>query len=150
MKFNHVTRKKQFDSIYRVIILILGWRALSTQAVSDHKRLITHFVQVQGYCVYLHYNDVIMSAMASQITGLTIVYPTVYSGADQRKHQSSASVSFVWGIHRWPVNSPHKGPVTRKMFPFDDVIMLGEPLYNDDTLSSCDGIIRQWVTSSLP
>ena len=29
---------------------------------------------------------------------------------------------FVWGIHRWPVNSPHKGPVTRKMFPFDDAI----------------------------
>ena len=39
------------------------------------------------------------------------------------KHQSSASLAFVRGIHRWPVNSPHKGPVTRKMFPFDDVIM---------------------------
>ena len=61
--------------------------------------------------------------MASQITSLTIVYSTVYSGADQRKHQSSASLSFVRGIHRWPVNSPHKGPVTQKMFPFDDVIM---------------------------
>ena len=46
-----------------------------------------------------------------------------YSGADQRKHQSSASLAFVWGIHRWPVNSPHKWPVTRKMFPFDDVIV---------------------------
>ena len=51
------------------------------------------------------------------------VYSTVYSGADQRKHQSSASLTFVQGIHRWPVNSPHKGPVTRKMFSFDDVIM---------------------------
>ena len=61
--------------------------------------------------------------MASQITSLTIVYSTVYSGADERKHQSSASLAFVRGIHRWPVNSPHKGPVTRKMFPFDDVIM---------------------------
>ena len=71
----------------------------------------------------LHYSDVIMSAMASQITSLTIVYSTVYSGADQRKHQSSASLAFVRGIHRWPVNSPHKGPVTWKMFPFDDVIM---------------------------
>ena len=70
-----------------------------------------------------HYNGVIMNAMASQITSLTIVYPTVYSGADQRKHQSSASLAFVRGIHRWPVNSPHKGSVTRKMFPFDDVIM---------------------------
>ena len=63
-----------------------------------------------------HYDDVIMSVVASQITSLTIVYPTVYSGADQRKHRSSASLAFVWGIHRWPVNSPHKWPVTRKMF----------------------------------
>ena len=47
----------------------------------------------------------------------------VYSGADQSKHQNSASLAFVWGIHRGPVNSPHKWPVTRKMFPFDDVIM---------------------------
>ena len=71
----------------------------------------------------LHYNDVIMGGLASQITSLTIVYSAVYSGSDQRKHQSSASLAFVWGIHRSPVNSPHKGPVTRKMFPFDDVIM---------------------------
>ena len=71
-----------------------------------------------------NYNDVIMRAMASQITSLTIVYSTIYSGADQRKHQSSASLAFVRGIHRWPVNSPHKGPVTLKMFPFDDVIMM--------------------------
>ena len=70
-----------------------------------------------------HYDDVIMSTIASQITSLTIVYSTVYSGADQSKHQSSASLAFVWGIHRGPVNSPHKWPVTRKMFPFDDVIM---------------------------
>ena len=69
------------------------------------------------------YNDVIMSRMASQITSLTIVCSTVYSGADQRTHKSSASLAFVCGIHRWPVNSPHKGTVTRKMFPFDDVIM---------------------------
>ena len=55
-----------------------------------------------------HYNDVIMGAMASQITSLTIVYLTVYSGAEQRKHQSSASLAFVRGIHRWPVNSRHR------------------------------------------
>ena len=61
--------------------------------------------------------------MASQITSLTIVYSTVYSGADQREHQSPASLAFVQGIHRSPVNFPHKWPVTRKMFPFDDVIM---------------------------
>ena len=63
-----------------------------------------------------------MNTMASRITSLTIVYSAVYSGADQRKHPSSASLAFVWGIHRWPVNSPHKWPVTRKMLPFDDVI----------------------------
>ena len=64
-----------------------------------------------------------MGVVASQITSLTIVYSAVYSGADQRKHQSSASLAFVRGIHRRPVNSQHKWPVTRKMFPFDDVIM---------------------------
>ena len=71
-----------------------------------------------------HYNDVIMSVMVSQITSLMIVYSTFYSGEDQRKHQSSTSLAFVWRIHRWPLNSRHKWPVTRKMFPFDDVIML--------------------------
>ena len=54
---------------------------------------------------------------------LTIVYSTVHSCADQRKYQSSSSLAFVWGTRRWPANSPHKWPVTRKMFPFDDVIM---------------------------
>ena len=72
----------------------------------------------------LHYDDVTMSAIASQITSLAIVYSIVYSDADQSKHQSSASLAFVWRIHRGPVNSPHKWPVTRKMFPFDDVIMV--------------------------
>ena len=69
-----------------------------------------------------------MSAIASQITSLTIVYSTVYPGADQSEHQSSASLALVWGIHREPVNSPHKWPVTRKMFPFDDVIMFDSEL----------------------
>ena len=57
-----------------------------------------------------------MGSIASQITSLTIIYSTVYSGADQRKYQSCASLAFVRGIHRWPV--------TRKMSPFDDVIMI--------------------------
>ena len=71
-----------------------------------------------------HYSDVTMSAIAPQTTGISIVYSIVCSGVDQRKHQSSASLAFVRGIHLWPVNSPHKGPVTRKMLPFDDVIMI--------------------------
>ena len=70
-----------------------------------------------------HYNDVIMGSIASQIISLTLVYSALYSGTDLRKHQSSVSLAFVRGIHRGPVNSPHNGPVTRKMFPFDDVIM---------------------------
>ena len=73
--------------------------------------------------LFWHYNDVIMGAIASQITSLTIVYSIVYSDADQRKHQSSASLAFVRGIHRGPVNSPHKWPVMREKFPFHDVIM---------------------------
>ena len=73
---------------------------------------------------YAHYTDVIMTTIECQITSLTVVYSTVYSDAHQRKHQSSASLAFVWRIHRGPVNSPHKWPVTRKMFPFDDVIVL--------------------------
>ena len=71
-----------------------------------------------------HYNDVIMSAMGSQITSLMIVLSSVYSDADQRKHQSSMSLAFVQGIRQLPVNSPHKRQVMRKMFPFDDIIMV--------------------------
>ena len=73
--------------------------------------------------IKFHYNDIIISMMASQITSLTMVYSSVYSGAHQRKHQST-SLDFVRGIHQWPVNSAHKGPVTRKIFPFDDIIMI--------------------------
>ena len=61
--------------------------------------------------------------MASQITSVTIVYSTVCSGVHHRKHQSSASLACVTEIQQWAVNFPHKGPVTRKMFPYDDVIM---------------------------
>ena len=73
--------------------------------------------------IALHYSDVIIRAMVSQITGVSMAFSTVCSGAAQRKHQSSASLAFVRGVHRSPVNSPQKGPVTRKIFPFDDVIM---------------------------
>ena len=72
----------------------------------------------------LDYSGVIVGAAASQITSLTIVYSTVLSDIDQGKLQSSAPLAFVRGIHRGPVISPHKWPVTRKMFPFDDVIMI--------------------------
>ena len=71
-----------------------------------------------------HYNDVIISEMASQITSVAIIFSNIYSGADQRKHQRSTSLASARGIHRWPVNSPHKRPVTQKMLQFDDVIMI--------------------------
>ena len=92
------------------------------------------------YNHWCHYNDVIMGAMASQITSLTIVYSTVYSDADKRKHQSSASLAFVRGIHRWPVNSLHKWPVTRKMFPIDDVIMFSSNTHRF-TRSQCFHVV---------
>ena len=83
-----------------------------------------------------------MSAIASQITSLTIVYSNVYPGAEQSKHQSSASLAFVWGIHRGPVNSPHKWPVTRKMFPFDDVIIFDLTLILQGHFTGTRTIIR--------
>ena len=102
-----VSNYRQLDGLFNNLLMIVTPK--------------THKICIDGS---LHYNDVTMDSIASQITSLTIVYSAVYSGADQRKHQSSASLAFVRGIHRGPVNSPHKWPVTRKMFPFDDVIMV--------------------------
>ena len=93
-----------------------------------------YVVNLWQFCV--HYSDVIMSQTASQIPSFTIVYSIVYSGTDQRKHQSSASLAFMWGNHRGPVNSPHKWPVTRKIFPFDDVIMYSIIRYWPHAISS--------------
>ena len=94
-----------------------------------------------------HYTDVIMNPITSQITSLTVVCSTVYSDADQRKHQSSASLAFVWGVHRGPVNSPHKWPVTRKMFSFDDVIMIVS--YNDTWLYGLMPVKHQPASKSI-
>ena len=92
------------------------------QLLSSAIACLLHFVQSKDVSSE-HYSDVIMDAMPSQITGVSIVCSTDGSGADQRKHQSSASLAFMQGIHRSPVNSLHKWPVSRKMFPFYDVIM---------------------------
>ena len=81
------------------------------------------------------YGDVIIRANVYQITGVSMVFSTICSGADQRKHQSCASLAFVKGSHRWPVNSLHRGPVTQKMFPFDDVIMF-------HMMTSCNGFLH--------
>ena len=116
---------------------ILSVNAFLYQALRGTVTWLMWQIRFNGsYFKHVHYDDVTMGAIASQITSLTIVYSTVYSGADQSKHQSSASLAFVWGIHRGPVNSPHKWPVTRKMFPFDDVIMSAvfRAIYNEQDL----------------
>ena len=116
---------------YRILLVLLSHQIkTSPQYISIEEGAVLSMVPLNcsvrvfwNTVSVRHYNDVIMSAMSFLITSLTIVYSSAYSGADQRKHQSSAPLAFMRGIHRWPVNSPHKGPATPKMFPFDDVIM---------------------------
>ena len=118
------SKKEHFDILIKISLNFGSWGS-TWQYISIGIWHLTGDMLLPGPMLtrIFHYNDVIMAAMASQITSLAIVCSTGYSGADQIKYQSSASLSFVRGIHRWQVNSPHKGPVTRKMFPFDDVIM---------------------------
>ena len=90
----------------------------------DDRMTIPRILLIFHFIFSRHYSAVVMGAMASLITSLASVYSTVHPGVDQRKYQSSAPLAFVRGIHRRPVNSPHRWPVTQKMFPFDDVIMV--------------------------
>ena len=76
---------------------------------------IYSFLKYQGISLNLALQWRVRSAMASQITWVSIVCLTVFVGADQRKHQSSTSLTFMRGTHRWPLDSPHKGRVTQKM-----------------------------------
>ena len=94
----------------------------------DRGRTITH-MQIPRFHTQVWYDnsDVIMHTMASQITGVSIAC----LGADQRKYHSSASLAFVRGL----VYSPHKRAVTRKMFPFDHIILKWS-LFTD--ILSCD------------
>ena len=96
---------------------------LSPMLIFSRKWASCHIEYCNCKCWITHCNDDIMGAITSQITSPTIVYSIFNSGANQRKQQSSASLAFVWRIHRRPVNSPHKWPVTRKKCPFGDVIM---------------------------
>ena len=114
--------------IFKTSSLFKGWickyfRYLSAGLIAKPS---LNFMRLRHRCLdafHVHFCDVIMGAVGSQITIIMIVYSIVYQDADQRKQQSSASVAFMQGIHRRPVNSPHKWPATRKMFPFDDVII---------------------------
>ena len=139
----------QFDKLFwiwwKVLDTIILWQDVGPCCEQTHAAFEVGLSLDQGQGVYSGWSDVVgssqlrlchtcildvmMDEIASQITSLTIVYSAVYLDADQRKHQSSASLAFVRGIHRGPVNSPHKWPVTRKMFPFDDVIMKNMKLY---------------------
>ena len=83
----------------------------------SYTKCFVHSYTVDVVFTLSYYSDVIMSPMAYQIARVPIVCSIVCSAADQRKYQNSASLAFVRGIR------PHKGPVTRKLFPFDDVIM---------------------------
>ena len=96
---------------------VIFW--LYNQFMADSCTLFTNILHI---C--LHYNGVIMPAIASQITSLTIVYSTVYPRHRSKKISKLRATGLCARNHWWPVNSPHKGPVTRKMFPFDDVIMM--------------------------
>ena len=116
--WNHWPRNVTYNSLRIFPFPRPQWRIITIKMNCTDMNV--HICELK---IIRHYCDVRMGANASQITSLTIVYSTVYSGADQRQHQSSASLAFVRGIHRRPVNSPHKWPVTQKMFPFDDVIM---------------------------
>ena len=80
--------------------------------------------EIDWYFHIIHYIDVIITTMASQISSLTAVYSTVYSDADQKKTSKLRVTDLCVGNSPGPVNSSHKGPVTREMFPFDDVIMI--------------------------
>ena len=114
--------KRSSISIIRDMLWLTYMMIQEIMSLTTHRCCVTF--QASGTCSHVsrrtwlsvHYGDVIMGAIASQITSLTIVYSSVYSDADQRKYQSSAPLAFVRGIHRRPVNSPHKWPVTRKCF----------------------------------
>ena len=124
-----------FHSVKASLIQVMAWSLGICNPVIKEKTLRLTMTRQQHYC------NVIMGTMAFQITSLTTVYSTFYSGADQRKQQSSPSLAFVRAIHQWPVNSPHKRPVRRKMFPFDDVIM---------NLTHLCWIHVEWSTTVLP
>ena len=109
----------------------------------------THGPYEHGKSLHWHHNERDGVSYHRCLDGLLNPF---CSGVDQRKHQNSALLAFVRRIHRWSVNSPHKGPVTRKMFPFDDIIMYIEIWY-DLTVNTvllallCDNQSPYWQAS---
>ena len=108
---------------------------LKVEIGCDESSVIRQYFTTRSHTIMQHFwcSFLVLITMTSLWTRWRLKSPAssrlftplspLIQGADQRKCQSSASLAFVRGIHRGPVNSPHKGPVTQKMFPFDDVIM---------------------------
>ena len=111
------------NRVHYDVIVMYSKRATISMIPFNKLMWSQHFIY-HGVCtsVGVHYNDFIITTMASQIAASRL-FTQPFIMRRSKKHQSSASLAFVRGIHRWPVNSPHKGSVTRKMFPFDDVII---------------------------
>ena len=147
-----------FGVLHKAVISLQNFAAINQKGSWNRCSGRTRFAWFQFAMIFheIRYSDVIMSAMAFQYISLPIVYLIVYSGADQIKHQSSASLAFLRGIYRWPMNSTHRWPVTRKIFPLDDVIMtlhcshLQALIVGWTTLNNClfDSSIILWYYTS--
>ena len=114
-----VRLRSYVGSIWKICKGVTLWKKsfvlfFKISSIESWWRLIYNVCQLQFFTH--HYCDFIIGTIAYRITSLTVVYSAVYSDAVHRKHQSSALLAFVWGIHQGPVNSPHKWPVTRKCF----------------------------------
>ena len=120
-----------------IIVIEPGIWLISCLVINSRKKNMYDYSHMANTGRY--YSDVIMSTMSSKVTGVSVVYSTVCSVLNQIIYQSSASLTFERGIHRWPMISPHKRPVTRKMVSIDDVIMCGICLS-----SSCKYLALSW------
>ena len=88
----------------------IKYQTITTFKVTNNHSISTLEGSLQLREMSYHYSDIIMSMMASQITGISIACSSVCSGTDQRKQKISVSLAFVRGVHQWLVDSPHKGP----------------------------------------
>ena len=149
LKLNSLNISMQcFIFVYEIEIIPLRWMSIHVviniwlSLYDEHSRAFLD----SSKCSH-RYNNVIMGAMASQITSLTIVYSTINPGEDKKKTSKFRVTGLCEGNSPSPVNSPHKGPVTLKMFPFDDVIMIGSFTIRNPFLL-CNGRVVMMSTMS--
>ena len=122
-----------------------SWSQWTSSGIVDFDGLVFNHQGMNIHNADRHPTTLQLQWRHNECDDLTFVYSTIYSYADQRKHQSFASLAFVRGIHRWPVNSPHKGQVTRKVFPFDDLIMPLTQLVKTILYIAVVSEIRTWI-----